>query len=307
MFISKLSDKINAYDPFGEFRINGLKILFIIELMFLYYAICGVPTPYFYFFYLPITSFAAETVGRTLEEKYLFLFVTITGSAFSVLLFGVLSNYILLFSFFVFFYSVMIYQLAIHRLKNLLPTVPLILSLASYSMIYNPDDANMGLALRHGLISIVALLIMFGGLILFPKRYYLAIWRRAFSNLISHFTELASQLCENKAITVPVLPGIVIMERYSRMLSKRLKVYSVMKITLLTFELMMIFAYIAAFETHLDARARQCLHKYMGALKDALKQQQAVRFDPVDLAHLQDIDELNSLYRLILSWNYLCV
>ena len=103
MFISQLKDKLHAYDLYGEHRTNGLKILFVLQFLFLFNFIYTVSNPYFYFFYVPLTAFTAEILGRSLEEKYLFLFATITGCAVSIFFFGLFSIYKLFFIFFVTF------------------------------------------------------------------------------------------------------------------------------------------------------------------------------------------------------------
>ena len=74
MYISRLKDIVDTYDRFCIHRINGLKAFFVLELMFLFHFIYTVPNPYFYYFYVPLTAFAAELAGNSLEEKSLFLF-----------------------------------------------------------------------------------------------------------------------------------------------------------------------------------------------------------------------------------------
>ena len=114
MFISQLKNKLAIYDRYGEHRINGLKAVFILELLFLFNCVYTVPNPFFYFFFVPMSAFAAEIAGTCLAEKYLFLFFTIMGSTLAIFLFGLLSVYKLFFIFFVFAYSLLIYFTAIY-------------------------------------------------------------------------------------------------------------------------------------------------------------------------------------------------
>ncbi|MCL9684872.1 FUSC family protein [Legionella maioricensis] len=306
MFISQLKDKIVAYDKFGEHRINGLKALFVLELLFFFNFIYTVNNPYFYFFYVPITAFTAELIGNTLEEKYLFLFFTIMGTALSIFLFGVLSVYKTFFAFFVFFYSALLYYIVIHKLKRMLPLVPVILSLAVYSLIYVNSDNNFYIALNHVLQIIVAMLVIFLGLFIFPKTYYLSIWRRAFYQVVVNLETLSKKICEEEVKTIPIFSGIIVMERYSKMLSKKIKYYSIIKITLLAFELIMSISYLASFQKKIKIQYIKIFHHYLIILRNACLKKEKIVLKPQELALFNETHELRVLYRLILSWNYVC-
>lgn len=306
MFISQLKDKFVAYDKFGEHRINGLKALFVLELLFFFNFIYTVSNPYFYFFYVPITAFAAELIGNTLEEKYLFLFFTIMGTALSIFLFGVLSVYKTFFAFFVFFYSALLYYIVIHKLKRMLPLVPLILSLAVYSLIYVNSDSNFYIALNHVLQTIVAMLVIFLGLYIFPKTYYLSIWRRAFCQVVDNLEILSKKMCEEEVKTIPIFSGIIVMERYSKMLSKNMKYYSILKITLLAFELIMSISYLVSFQKKIKIQYIKIFHHYLVILRNACSKKEIIVIKPQEVALFNETHELRVLYRLILSWNYVC-
>ena len=137
MSISRLKSRIIAYDVYGEYRTNGLKVLFVLVLLIVFYFFSSIPDPFFFYFYVPLTCFTAEIAGTTLKDKYKFLFFTIIGSIISIFLFGVFSTYKTWFAFFVFFYSAALYSIAIHTLKTTLVVVPLILGLASFSLIFS--------------------------------------------------------------------------------------------------------------------------------------------------------------------------
>ena len=103
--LATLKDRVEKYDPFLEHRTNGLKAVFVLEILFCFNFIYTVPNPYFYYFYVPLTAFASELAGRTLTEKYVLFLVTMLGSIISIFLFGLFSTYKTFFIFFVFFFT----------------------------------------------------------------------------------------------------------------------------------------------------------------------------------------------------------
>ncbi|WP_240610456.1 hypothetical protein [Legionella qingyii] len=60
MFISKLIRIIEDYDPYGNHRVNGVKVTYVLLILFAVNFIFSIPNPYFYYFYIPITAMAAE-------------------------------------------------------------------------------------------------------------------------------------------------------------------------------------------------------------------------------------------------------
>jgi len=307
MYISQLKNKIDAYDKFGEHRTNGLKALFVLEILFIFNFIYTVPNPYFYYFYVPLTAFAAEIAGGTLKEKYLFLTFTLIGSTIAIFFFGVFSVYKLFFLFFVFGGALTIYYTAINKIRSMFVAAPLILSLAAYSLIYKNADSNLYVALNNALLTIVATLLILAGLYIFPKTYYLAIWRRAFCDVLLNLEKITAQIATGEAKTIPIFSGIIVMERYSGMLSSKMKCYSILKITLLTFELIMAMSYLISFQSHHRIHYVITLNKYCSALYLACKNRQPLAISAQELAVLNETYELRILQRLILSWNYLCL
>lgn len=307
MYISLLNDKLMAYDPYGIHRTNGLKSIYLLELMLVFELCSSISHPYFYFFFVPMICLNAEIVGNTLQEKYLFLFWSIIGSSVSVFLFGVCSIYKTFFVFFVFFYSTIIYYLLISKLKNMLPAAPLVLGLASYSLIYVNKDVNFYIALNHFLETMVGGCVMFAGLYLFPNTYYLAIWRRAFSQVITHLDFTTAQLCGGELKTVTIFPGMVIMERYAKMLPREKKTFTILKITRLTFQLVVFMSYLTSVETQHWIEYIEVLHGYLPKLRDAIKKRETVIINEQELDLFKASHELRIIYNLIRSWNYLCV
>lgn len=307
MFISQLKDKLAAYDKYKEHRINGLKALFVLELMILFYFFSSIDNPYFYYFYAPITAFTVEAAGTTLKEKYLLLLYTLLGSILSIFLFGVLSVYNVFFIFFVFFYSLALYFLVLHNFRKMLVIVPLILSLASYSLIYGVEaDSNFYVAINNALYTLAATVVIFSGLFLFPKRYYFEIWERAFFEVITGLESLSAKICKGEVKTIAIFSGIIVMERYAKMLPKNIKCYSILKITILTFELILTMSYLLSFQKQLRKEYVVVLNHYLARLCNACKSRQPVVLSRQELSAFNETHELRILYQLILSWNYLC-
>jgi hypothetical protein len=306
MFISRLIAKIATYDRFGEHHINGFKALYITELLFIFNFFYSVPHPYFFYFYVPLTAFAAEIAGTTLRDKYLALVFTLVGSTVAIFLFGLFSVYKSFFVLFTFCFSFAIYLVALHRIKSMFVAAPIILSLAVYSLIYKNADSNLYIALNNALETLVATLVILVGLYTFPKTYYLRIWQKAFFTVIQTLTTLSEKIHNDELKGLPIISGIITMDRYSMMLSRTFNYYSVLRITRLSFELIMGMSYLFSFKKQLRAPYILALNQYLLRFATACKQNQPLLLSAHDSALLKETHELKSLYRLILSWNYLC-
>jgi hypothetical protein len=307
MFISQLKSKLLAYDKYGEHRINGTKALFVVELMMVFNFFSSMQNPYFYYFYAPLTCFTAEITGSTLEEKYLFLFFTLVGSALTIFLFDVLSVYKTFFVFFVFFYSIGLYFIVLKKLPNMIIVVPLMLSVASYSLIYGSyQGSNFYIALNHALQTLAATVVAFIALYLFPQKCYFEIWRRAFFDVINNLESFCFKLIHEEVKTIPISAGTIMMARYSKMLPRRMKYYTVLRLTMLAFELVMGMSYLLSFQKQIKTPYVVVLHKYLAKLSNACKKKKPVILTPQELPVFNETHELRVVYKLILSWNYLC-
>ncbi|KTD76505.1 hypothetical protein [Legionella waltersii] len=307
MFISQLRNKLETYDKYKIHRINGLKAVYILYLMILLNLFSNLVNPYFYFFYVPLTCFTVESAGKTLQEKYLFLLYALLGVTLSIFLFGVLSVYKLLFLFFTFFYALFLYFLVLNSIKSMLAIVPLMLSLASYSLIYGTDaDSNFYIACNHALQTLMAMVVIFAGLYFFPNKYYYDIWMRAKIEVVNELTNLSKKIAEGEVKTIPIFPSIILMERYSKMLPKHLKTYSILRITLLSYQLVLTMSYLFSFQDQIPKEKILRLHNNLERLAIACKEGRAVVLTPSDQLALRETHELHLLYRLMLSWNYLC-
>jgi hypothetical protein len=307
MFISQLKDKLLAYDQFGEHRTNGIKALFVLELMIVFNFYSSMVNPYFFYFYAPLTCFTAEITGNTLEEKYLFLFFTLIGSALSIFLFEVFSTYKTFFVFFAFFYSMALYFIVLQKLPKMMVVVPIILSLAAYSLIYNtPNSGNFYVALNHALQVLAATGVIFIALYLFPKKRYFVIWQRAFIEVIHHLESFTAKILRAEVQTVAISSGTIAMARYSKMLPRTIKYLTVLRLTLLAFELVQGMSYMFSFHQQIEMKNISVLHHYLEALLVVCKKHQPLPLNLEEQAAFNDTHELRILYKLILSWNYLC-
>jgi hypothetical protein len=306
MFISRLKSKIHAYDPFGEFKTNAIKGLFVLELMFCFYFVLPINDPYFYYFYLPLTCFSAEIAGKNLKDKYLFLLFALVGSMTVVFFYGLLSNNKTVFIIFVFFSTMLIYYIAIHKIKSMMAVAPIILSLGAYSLLYGNTDGNFIIALNNMLKSVLAGFIIFSGLYIFPKKFYFVIWKKAFCDVLLTLDLLAEKIKKNEVKDVPVFKGFMIMGRYSKMVSKKVKHYSILRMTILALHLVMEVSYLSLFKKTINKEYIFLLQYYSKILLKQCKKDKSVQLAEKDKNQLSEIEELKTIRQLIMSWNYLC-
>ncbi len=303
MFISKLIDKLDRYDKFGEFRVNGIKALFLAELLFIVNVIFSLPNPFFYYFFVPLNMILAETLGFDLKEKYLFFILAMLLSTFSIFCFGLLSTFKLLFVFFVFIYTLLFYFILLSHLRQILLMAPLILSMASYSLLYQGNH-DFYLALNHVFLALFAMVVMLIGLWFFPKTYYLSIWRRALIEFFRHLQVLLECVIHQHLKTPPLVPAALTMKRYAAMLPKSMHYFSVLKITLLSFDALMEVSYLAALNQTLPVAEFECLNVFITRTITAIKTKQPVSFSQYEL---DELSRFKSLSSIIVSWNYLCL
>lgn len=306
MFISQLLSRIEQYDRYGEHRINGFKAVFVVELLFIVNYIYSIPNPYFYYFYAPLTAFTAEVLGNSLEDKFRLYFYTMLGSIVAVFLFGLFQPYKTFFIFFVLAFSLFLYWIAIYRLHSFFVPVPLILCLATYSLLYGASNTNFYMMINHALESLVAMLVVMIGLMFFPRRYYLWIWCRAFHEVILLVRNYVAQVADGNEVTVTVVSGLVVMRRYSCMLKRNMSTYSVLKITLLSLDLVMSISYISMFHKQLRVEYIRFLAHKLNEFEIACQKKEQYLISNSDKKIFQETHELRTLYKIILSWNKLC-
>src|SRR3990167_547087 len=109
MFISKLIRTINHHDPFGIFRIHGIKVVYVLLVLFVANSFLTIPHAYFYFFYVPLTAMTGEVQGTTLPQKYLFFTGITLGSLLIIILFNLCYPFPAFFLFFAFVLTWLLY------------------------------------------------------------------------------------------------------------------------------------------------------------------------------------------------------
>lgn len=295
MFISTLATKLEQYDPYGEHRINGVKTIYVLFILFTINLIYAIPNAYFYFFYIPMTSFSTEVTAFTLIDKYKqFLYASI-GSVISVFLFNMVAVYPSFFVLFIFAYTLLLYIIAIHWVKPLFPSVAIILSLASYSLIYGQVSTDFYLAFNNLLVTIVAILIVISALFLFPLSYYYQSWLRAFRLLLKQIKSNLESI--NTNIEAPLVQGnLVMMYKYANLLPKKLPTFTILKINILINELRLLSC--IANKQAMSSEIRNNTINGINQLINAIEQYKTCKCN--DNYHY-------TLNKIINSWNSLCI
>lgn len=306
MSMSPLKNKLVAYDKYGIHRTDGLKVMFVFIIMVFVEAYTNLRHPYFYYYFVPINCLNAELIGSNLKEKYLYLILCLVGSSVTIFFFNLFSVYKIFFILFVFFYTLAIYLFFIVQYEKMIPVIPLMLGLGSYSLIYVDQGSNLYIAINDVLHTIAAGAVMFACLYLFPKHYYLLIWSRAFKEMLKNLEVLTERICKQEISMVGAFTGLTVMNRYSKMIPRQAKYFSVLKITILVHQLMMSLSYLIVFQKHLEMGYVKVFHAYIVKLDNACQHNEALLIPMRDREIFNATYQLKILYQLILSWNYLC-
>lgn len=297
--IITLKNIIEKYDLYGEHRLNGVKVVYIILVMFFINMVYTIPNPYFNYFYVPITAMNAEIVGTTPKAKYILFFYTVIGAIISVFLFDLTVSYPIFFLIFVFFYSIALYLMALHWIKNLMVPVPLILSLAVYSLVYGQISTDFYIALNNALITLLATVIITACLILFPKRYYFRAWMRALLHLLKQIQGNFKLIQHNMEIQIePVQGHLMMLAKYAKFLPRKLPIFTILKINLLVNELRLISCVTDQKLFKMEQQTLEHVINRLNKLITAIEQKQKCQIDQCDYP---------LLYQIISTWNNLCL
>lgn len=296
MFISKLIHTIEQYDPYGVHRINGIKVVYVLLVLFVVNGLVYIPDAYFYLFYVPITAMTAEVQGRTLRQKYELFIWAMIGAIGMICLFNVMYPFPLWFLFFAFLATLLMYKLVLRKHENHLILVPIILSLVSYSLNYRVDNGDLYAILNHAMTSIIAMFVILGALVLFPRSFYYRIWLRALYWMVKgcHDNFSAIQHHEAPKELSQHMVGIV---TFSCMVSRRMPTYAILKISLLIHKLY-VLSIVA--DKPLTRLSPQRVQYYVDTLQDL---QRAIYNEKPCVFEAQ---EERDVLKLIHSWNYLC-
>lgn len=298
MFISKLTHIIEAYDPYGNHRVNGLKAIYVLLMLFAVNFIFSIPNPYFYYFYIPITALAAEVVGETLKRKNLLLFYCILWSAISAFLFDFFSV-TPLFPILAFAYSFLLYLIAIHSRMHTVVIAPVALSLGAYSLLYREINTSFYIILNNCLNTFIAMAVVFAALAFFPRSYYYRLWLRALLLLITQIIEhLSLMVTHQRIIFDPVRGHTTHLVRFSRMIPRTFPLRTIWKINLLMNQLHLLVCVTEADTIMMNSEKINLFIQKLYVFKHAVEEER-----PCDLAATPWV----ILNKLVHSWNYLCL
>ncbi len=317
MFISTLVKTAAQYDPYGEHRMNALKGVYILMMLFFVHMIYGIPNPYFNYFYVPLTALTAEIAGDTLKRKYILFFHATMGSIVAIFLFNVMVPYHGLFIVFVFFYAIAHYFVALHWVKDIFFPIPIVLSLAIYSLVYGEVNTDFYVALNNGCITFLAMCIIIACLVLFPRRYYVNIWRRSYILLLMQIRDNLKKIAKNKEIGVIVQGHLIQMMKYAPMganqlFSKRVPLFSIFRINLLVNELRVLSCVIDQEQIKMDSDDLKKLIDALKLLIHAVEQKVPYhgKFNR-DLALKEnsstEIKAFKALNKMTQAWNTVCL
>ncbi len=294
MFITKLGNIIDEYDKYGEHRINGIKAVYVLLMLFLVNMVYSIPNPYFNYFYVPITALSAEVIGDSVKSKYLLFVYTVVGSIISVFLFNILIAYPLVFLFFVFFYALALYMLALHIMKNLIIPIPIILSLAIYSLVYGQINTEFYTALNNSLITLLAMAVIMAAMLLFPLSYYFRAWLKAFVLMLRQILNNFELVLQREELKIELVqPHLIMMFKFAHLLPRKLPTFNILKINLLMNELRLLSA-VSQKLTHAEIEYMVSgLHRLIHAVENT-EQCPSYMSNP------------KLLNRVIATWNSLC-
>jgi hypothetical protein len=298
MFISKLTHIIKSYDPYGNHRINGLKATYVLLILFAVNFIFSIPNPYFYYFYIPITAMIAEIQAETLKKKNLSLFYCILWSVISAFLFDIFSI-APFFPIFAFFYSFLLYLIAIKSRLHTIVIAPVALSLGAYSLLYGEINTSFYAILNNCINTFIAMAIVFVALAFFPRGYYYRVWLRALLLLINQIiAHLSLMISHQRIIFDPVRGHTTHLVRYASMLPHSFPLRSIWKINLLMNQLHLTVCVIEANTIIMEREKVNLFIQKLNVFKHAVENEQ-----PCELT-ATSWDILN---KLVHSWNYLCL
>lgn len=294
MFISKLKHIIDKHDIYGIHRLNGLKVVYVYILLATVNAIYNLPHPYFYFFYIPLTAIAADVTTTVIKEKYTFYVFTILGTCFAVLLFNMFKPYPLYFYLSLFVTSMLLYYCVLNKEKKLLPFIPIILSLASYSLVYTSISQNIKMMILNISITCLAMLVIIGGSLLFPLSYYYRAWLRAFLLNCKDILNILQKISSGEKLEFSIRQEhLRSMVTFAEMLPKRFPTFTVLKINLLLQELY----FNCIYRVGSDSQELVILQKNIKLLINAIENE-----EPCTLLYSNE----PTLNKITQAWNRLC-
>ncbi len=289
---------MDAYDPYGEQRVNGVKVVYVVMILFAVNAVLPIPNPYFYFFFAPTFSMVAEIAGLTIPEKYRNMLHCMVITIITVFMFNYFAAYWFIFVL-VFFYSLLLYLLFINKQVYVVCIIPVALAMGAYSLLYQELNTNFYYIVNNSLTQLLALVIVVGALLFFPLSYYYRLWLRTLLLLIQHTLAHAAVLLKNQEIIFdPVKGHTTRLFRYANMLPRNFPCYSVLRISCLINDLHLQICVPEHDELILDLDRINLLITELNTFKVAVAHER-----PCEVKNTS----FNELDKLIHSWNYLCL
>jgi hypothetical protein len=296
MFISKLNERIEAYDPYGEQRVNGVKVVYAVLIMFAVNYILPIPNPYFYFFFAPLFSMNADIAGNNIKEKFYNVIYCMILSIITVFVFNYFASYWFIFIV-VFFYSLLLYHLFVNKQIFVVCIIPVSLAMGAYSLLYGTLNTNFYAVLNNSLTQVLAMIVILAAFLFFPLDYYYRLWLRTLTLLTQQTIDHANVLLTNQRLIFdPVTGHTTRMFRYAYMLPRHLPYYSIFKISALMNDLHLKICVPEHDELLYNEDKIKILIQDLTTLKTSLLQEK-----PCELTDTPFI-ELN---KLIDSWNYI--
>ncbi len=298
MFISKLIHIVEKYDQYGLHRLNGVKVVYILFILFGVNIFITIPSVYFYFFYIPITAMTAEVMFDQIDDKYLGFIYTMLGTSLMVFIFNILKPYPLFFILAVFFGTITLYVTTLRWNALMLPFVPVILSLASYSLIYPTLNMNDNMVINNGITTLFALAIILTALILFPLSYYYRLWLRAFILLLEEVRENCRLIAQQQVVQFSLVQGHTrYLVSFSSKLPRKFPIFSILKINLLINQFHMASCVGQSELVNMKPADLQKLIEDVTLFIDAIKKEKTFYLDN---------KQYLVLYQLVNTWNKLC-
>ncbi len=299
MFISRLTHIIENYDRYGIHRVNGVKVVYVLFVLFLFNLFFYIPSVYFYYFYAPITAMTVEVLFERVQDKYKAFIYAMMGTCVMVFLFNILRPYPLFFLFAVFVSAMLLYLLALQWKKILLPIVPVILSLAAYSLLYPNLNANLNMIVNNAITMLFALVIILSALVLFPLSYYYRLWLRAFGFLLEETFNHLLMIQDRQPVQVLLLQGHTKhMIMFANMLPRKLPTFTLLKINLLSNRLHLESCVPHGQFTAMRPEELSIFINHFSCFIKAIKSEKSY-----EITH----DENPILLKLAQSWNDLCL
>lgn len=309
MFISKLGNLLDSYDIYGEYRVNALKILYIIIILFICNLIFAPHHAILNFILIPILAILIETTLVGARLKIIGTIVFCILSAATMLVYDLTYQHPTLFTVIVLFSSILIYYLSITKYPYLFGAEPFILCIGFLSG-HKAGNSNLYEAF-NGLTTLAfGVLLILGLLILFPRWFYYRLWLRAFYfSVVGIRDTLELSLEDQRSKFTRLHRHLIKMDQYAKTVGHQRYNFSLTKINLCICKLC---GYIVISENinMIDRQLRiQRGVEILNTLITAIASDKPFMGD-LDkiISNYHDESSLVGVYfkNIILSWNNLC-